>query len=145
MVVEDAGSSQSESVTQVAETGKREFSTKTRDDPLEKLERSDEEASLENPESVRFETACAAAILGVQPSVVCRDFIKAAVKRPMPGECAAITVVEVDEYVDVVGSSTPVHGGVGSERWDLQDSGGVLDTSGLPLLIVLVNLIFTLL
>ena len=97
---------------------------------------------MENPESIRVESSCAAAILGVQPSVVCRDFIKAGGKRPMPGECAAITADETDEYVNVVGSSTPVHGGADSEKFTftesvnhayLQDSGGVLDTSGLPL------------
>ena len=42
MVVEDVGSSQGEFVTQVAGAGKREFTTKNRDVPLEKLERSDE-------------------------------------------------------------------------------------------------------
>ena len=77
MVVEDVGSSQGESVIQVVGTAERDFSTKTRDVPLEKLERSDEEASLEKPEPIRVESACAPAILGVQPSVVCRDFIKA--------------------------------------------------------------------
>ena len=35
------------------------------------------------------------------------DFIEAGGKRPMTGDCATITVDEVDEYVDVVGSSTP--------------------------------------
>ena len=54
----------------------------------------------------------------------------------------AITVDEADEYVDVVGSSTSVHGGVESERFtfresvshaSFQDSGGVPGTSGLPL------------
>ena len=49
---------------------------------------------------------------------------------------------EADEHVDVLGSSTPVHGGADSERFTfresvnhayMQDSGGVLDTSGLPL------------
>ena len=39
MVVEDVGSSQGESITQVAGVGKREFSTETHDVPLEKLER----------------------------------------------------------------------------------------------------------
>ena len=112
MVVEDVGSFQGESVTQVAGAGDREFSNRSRDVPLEKLERSDKEARLESPESVSLETACVAADLGVQSSVVCRDFIKAGGKRPMPGECATITVYEADEYVDVVGSSTPVHGGM---------------------------------
>ena len=60
MVVEDVGSSQGVSVTQVAGAGEREFSTKTRDVPLEKLERCEEKARLENPESVRIETACVA-------------------------------------------------------------------------------------
>ena len=142
VVVEVVVSSQGESITQVAGAGEKEFSTKNRDVPLEKLERSDEEASLENPESIRVESACAAAILGVQPSVVCRDFIKAGGKRPMPGECAAITVDGADEYVNVVGSSTAVHGGADSERFTFRESvsyaflknlGGVLDTSGFPL------------
>ena len=97
MVVEVVGSSQGESVTQVAGAGKREFSTKTRDVPLEKLERNGEKSRLENPELVSLETACVAADLGVQSSVVCRDFIKDGDKRPMPGECATLTAVEADE------------------------------------------------
>ena len=105
VVVEVVGSSQGESVTQLAGAGKREISTKNRDVPLEKLERSEEKARFENPESVRIEAACVAADLGVQSSVVCRDFIKDGDKRPMPGECATITADEADEYVDVVGSS----------------------------------------
>ena len=60
----------------------------------------------------------------------------------MPGECAAITADGADEYVDVVGNSTPVLGGVESEKFTfrdsvshafLKDSSGVLVTSGLPL------------
>ena len=141
-MVVDVGSSQSESVTQVDGAGEREFSTKTRHVSLEKMERCEEEGRLENPESVSLETACVAAILGVQSSVFCRDFSKAGGKRPMPGEFVAITVDKADEYVDVVGSSTPVHGGVESERFTFRDfvshaflkeSSGVLDTSGLPL------------
>ena len=141
VVVEVVVSSQGESVTQVGGAGERKFSSKNCDVPLEKLERSDEEASMENPESIRVESAWAAVILGVQPSVVCRDFIKAGGKRPMPGECATITVDEADEYVDVVGSSTPVHSDMESEGFTfreyvsyafLKNLGGVLDTSGLP-------------
>ena len=82
MVVEDVGSSQGESVTQVAGAGERDFSTQTGDVPLEKLERSEEEARLENPESVSLETACVAANLGVQSSVFCRDFSKTGVNVP---------------------------------------------------------------
>ena len=72
----------------------------------------------------------------------------------MPGEYATITADEADEYVDVVGSSTPVHRDMESEGFTLRESVshaflkdlcGVLDTSGLPLLKVLINLIFTLL
>ena len=90
----------------------------------------------------------------MQSSVFYRDFSKAGGKRPMHGECAAITADEADEHVDVVGSSNQVHGGVDSERITfresvsyafLQDSDGVLDTSCLPLLNNLNNLIFTLL
>ena len=94
-------------------------------------------------ESIRIETACVAADLGVQWSVVCRDFIKAGDKRPMPGECATITADEADEYVDVVGSSTPVHSDMESEGFTfresvshafLKDLSGVPDTSGISLL-----------
>ena len=72
----------------------------------------------------------------------------------MPGECAAITVDEADEHVDVVGSSTPVHNYMEFEVFTfresvshafLEDLGGVSDTSSLPLLKVLIILIFTLL
>ena len=142
MAVEDVGSSQGESVTQVAGAGERELSTKTRNVPLEKLERSEGKSRLENLASVCFENACVAADLGVEWSVVCRDFIKAGGKRPMPGECATITVDEADEYVDVFGSSTPVHSDMASERFTFRESVSyaflknldrVLDTSGLPL------------
>ena len=106
------------------------------------MERCEEEARLENPESVSLERACVAANLGVQSSVFCRDFSKAGEKPPMPRGSAAISVDEADEYVDVVGSSTPVHGGAESERFSfrdsvshvfLKDSSGVFDTSGLTL------------
>ena len=142
MAVEDFGSSQGEFVTQVAGADERELSTKTRDVPLEKLERSEGKSRLENLESVRIEKACVAADLGVQWSVVCRDFIKAGGKRPMPGECATFTVDEADEYVNVVESSTPMRSDMESEGFTFRESmsnaflknlGGVLDTSGLPL------------
>ena len=142
MVVGDVGSSQGESVTQVAGAGERELSTKTRDVPLETLEISDGKSRLEKLESVRIKNACVVADLGVQRSVVCRDFIKAGGKCPMPGESATITVYEADEYVDVAGSSTPVHSDMESEGFTFRKSvsyaflknlGGVLDTSGLPL------------
>ena len=130
------------------------FSRKSRDVSVEKLQRSEEKARLENPESVRTETACVAADLGVQSSVVGRDFIKDGDKRPMPGECATITADEADDYVDVVGSSTPVHRDMESEGFTFKESvsyaflknlDGVPDTSGIPLLKFLYNLIFTLL
>ena len=154
MALGGVGSSQSESVIQVAGAGEREFSRNPRDVPVETLQRSEEKARLENPESVRIEIESVAADVGVQSSVVCRDFIKAGGKRPTPGECATITADEVDEYVDVVGSSTPVHSDIESEGFPfresmshafLKNSGGVLDTSGLPLLKILIILIFTLL
>ena len=143
VVVEDVGSSQGESVTQVAGAEEREFFSETRDVPVEKLEISEEEARLENPELVSLEFSCVAADLGVQSSVVCTDFIKAGGKRLIPGECAAITVDEAVEFVDVVGSSTPVHSDMESEGFTfrkpvshafLKDLGGVLDTSGLSFL-----------
>ena len=105
------------------------------------MQRSEEKSRFENPESARFETACVCADLGVQSSVVCRDFIKAGGKRPMPGECVAITADEADEYVDVLGSSTPLHCYMKSEGFSfresvshafLKDLRGALDTSGHP-------------
>ena len=104
--------------------------------------RSEGKSRLENLESVGIENACIAADLGVQWSVVCRDFIKAGGERPMTGECTTITVDKADEYVDVVGSSTPSYSDMESERFTFRGSvsyaflknlGGVLDTSGLPL------------
>ena len=89
---------------------------------METLQRSEEKARLENPESVRIETEFVAADMGILSSVVCRDFIKAGGKRPMPGECAAITADEADEYVDVVGSSPPKNGGVDSEKFAIKKS-----------------------
>ena len=121
---------------------------------LRRVHRSAEKARLENLESIRIENACVAADLGVQWFVVCRDFIKAGDKRPMPGECATLTVDEADEYVDVVGSSTPVHRDMESEGFTFRESlsyafsknlGGVPDISGIPLSKFLFNLIFTLL
>ena len=121
---------------------------------LRSVQRSAEKARLENLESIRIENACVAADLGVQWSVVCRDFIKAGDKRPMPGGCATITADEADDYVDVVGSSTPVHRDMESEGFTFRESvsyaflknlDGVPDTSGIPLLNSLINLIFTLL
>ena len=121
---------------------------------LRSVQRSAEKARLENLESIRIENACVAADLGVQWSVVCRDFIMAGDKRPMPGECATLTADEADEYVDVVGSSTPVHRHMESEGFTfrefvsyafLKNLGGVPDTSGIHLLKFLINLIFTLL
>ena len=82
MVVEDVGSSQGEFLTQVAGAGERDFCRNPRDVPVEKWQTSEEKARLENPESVRIETACAAADLGVQLSVVCRDLSKAGVNVP---------------------------------------------------------------
>ena len=122
MVVEVVGSSQGESVIQVAGAGEREFSRNPHGVPVETLQRGEEKERLENSESVRIETECVAADVGVQSSVICRDFIKAGDKRPMPGECAAITADEADEYVDVVGSSTPKNGGVDSERFTFSES-----------------------
>ena len=154
MVVEVVGSSQGESVTHVAGAGKREFSTKNRDVPLEKLERWEEKARFEDPESVRIDTECVAADLGVQSSFFCRNFIKNGGKGPMPGECAAITAVGTDEYVDVVGNSTTVHSDMESEGFTFKESvsyaflknlGVVFCTSGLPLFKFLIILIFTLL
>ena len=154
VVVENDGSSQGEFVIQVAGAGERDLSCKPRYVPVETLQRSEEKSGLENPESVRIETACSAADLGVQSSVVCRDLIKAGGKRSMPGECATVTAEEADEHVDVVGSRTPVRSYMESEGFTfrkfvshafLKDLGWVLDTSGFPLLKFLINLIFTLL
>ena len=66
------GSSQGESVIQVAGAGERDFSLNPCDVPVSKLERSEEEARLENPESVRIENTFVAADLVVQLSVLCR-------------------------------------------------------------------------
>ena len=91
VVVEDFGSSQDDSVLQVAGPGGREFSRNFSDVPVETLQRSEEKARLKNPESVRIKTACVAANLGVQLSVLCRDLRQFGCKGPMPRECAAIT------------------------------------------------------
>ena len=151
MVVEDVGSSKGECV-RLLELEVENFPVILFMSRLRSVQRSAEKARLENLESIRVENACAD--LGVQWSVVCRDFIKARDKRPMPGECATLTADEADEYVDVVGSSTPVHRDMESEGFTFRESvsyaflnnlGGVPDTSGILLLKVLINLIFTLL
>ena len=153
MVVEDVGSSQGECV-RLLELEVENFPVIPFMSRLRSVQRSAEKARLENLESIRIENACVAADLGVQWSVVCRDFIKAGDKRPMPGECATLTADEADEYVDVVGSSTPVHRDMEPEGFTFRESvsyaflknlGGVPDTSGIPLLKFLINLISTLL
>ena len=40
----------------------------------------------------------------------------------MPEECATITADEADEYVDVVGSSNPVHSDMESEGFTFRES-----------------------
>ena len=153
MVVEDVGSSKGECV-RLLELEVENFPVILFMSRLRSVQRSAEKARLGNLESIRVENACVAADLGVQWSVVCRDFIKARDKRPMPGKYATLTADEADEYVDVVGSSTPVHRDMESEGFTfreyvsyafLNNLGGVPDTSGIPLLKVLINLILTLL
>ena len=153
VVVEEVGSSQGECV-RLLELEVENFPVIPFVPRLRSVQRSAEKAKLENLESIRIENACVAADLGVQWSVICRDFIEAGDKRPMPGECATLTADEADENVDVVGSSTPVHRDMESEGFTFRESvsyaflknlGGVPDTSGIPLLKFLINLIFTLL
>ena len=72
MVVDDVGSSHGESVVHVAVIGGRELCGNSYDIPVEKLERSEEDARWENPKSVLIKTACVAAELGVQSSVLKR-------------------------------------------------------------------------
>ena len=153
MVVEDVSSSQGECV-RLLELEVENFPVIPFMSRLRSVQRSAEKARLENLGSIRIENACVAADLGVQWSVVCRDFIKAGDNFPMPGECGNLTADEADEYVDVVGSSTPVHRDMESEGFTFRESvgyaflknlGGVPDTSGIPLLKFLINLIFTLL
>ena len=153
VVVEDVGSFQGECV-RLLELEVENFPVIPFMSRLISVQRSAEKARLENLESIRFENASVAADLGVQWSVVCRDFIKAGERRPMPGECATLTADEADENVDVVGSSTSVHRDMESQALTFRESvsyaflknfGGVPDTSGIPLLNFLNNLIFTLL
>ena len=102
-------------ILKLLELASKNFPRNHRDALFEKLQTSEEKARLENPESVSLETACVAADSGVKSSVVCSDFIKAVGKRPMPGECATIAADEADEYMDVVGSSTPANSDMESE------------------------------
>ena len=81
MVVEDVGSSQGECV-RLLELEVENFPVIPFMSRLRSVQRSAEKARLENLESIRIENACVAADLGVQWSVVCRDFIKAGDKRP---------------------------------------------------------------
>ena len=153
VIVEDVGSTQGECV-RLLELEVENFPVIPFMSRLRSVQRKAEKARLENLESTRIENACVCADLGVQWSVVWRDFIKAGDKRPMPGECATLTADEADENVDEVGSSTPVHRDMESEGFTFRESvsfaflknlGGVPDTSGIPLLKFLINLIFTLL
>ena len=82
MHLEDGGSSQGESITQVGGAGERDFFPDPRDVSVEKLERNEEEARLANTESLRIETVGVAADQGVQSSVICRDLNKAGVNVP---------------------------------------------------------------
>ena len=153
MVVEDVGSSRGESVTQVAGPGEIEFYRNPFYVPTEKCAEKCEKGEVGEFGVSPYETACVAVGLVLQSSVVGRDFIKAGGKHPMPRECAAVTAVEADDYVDVVGSSTPVHSDMEYEGFTFRESviyaflknlGGVLDTSGLPLLKSLTILILPL-
>ena len=154
MVVDNVGSSRVSPSLRMLDLVRKHFPVIPFMSWLRSVQRSAENARLENLESVRIENACVAADLGVQSSVVCRDFTKAGGKRPMPGECAAITAGEADEYVDVVGSSKPVHSDMGSEGFTFKESmshafpkdlGGFLTLLAFPCCLSFINLIFTLL
>ena len=144
MAVEDVGSSQGESVTQVAGAGEREFSTKTRDVPHEKLERSEGKSRLEILESVPIEKACVAGCCRFGCTVVChlQRLYQGWVNVPCLENVPLSLLMRWDEYMDVDGSSTPVHSDMESEGFTFRESvsyvflknlGGVLDTSGLRL------------
>ena len=152
MVVEDVGSSQGESAILVTGIGEREVSRNPLDVPVEMLETSEEEARLANPVSLRNGTVSVAADLVLRSFVPHGDARKEGDHPPMPREAANLEVAEMEEYVDVVGSSNPVPCGVNSEWFTLKvsvshaflhNSCGDLDTSGFPKCKFLFHLVFT--
>ena len=146
VVVEDASSSQGESVIHVVRADKREVPPNFLDFPVKKMERSAEEARLANPESKRNENVCVAATVVVDAS-------KAGDALPMLREGQSITAYEAEEYVDLVWSSSPVRGGMEPEGSPSEsvsnvfprNTGGFLDTAGLPLCKFSFQPVFTLL
>ena len=135
----------------LVELASENFSSKPLDVPVDKLDRSEAEARLVNPVSVQNETVCDAAGVNVRSSAPFGDVSKDGGDLPIPREGAVIHVVEAEEYVAVLGSSTPVRCDEESEGFTfresvrhvfLRDSGGVLDTSGLFLCRILFQLIF---
>ena len=141
MAVEDTGSCQREPFIHVAGAGEREVFSNSHDSQVETLKRSEEVARLANPESVRNETVCVAAHLVVRSSVLCDDASRNGDDPPTLRDNAPTEVAEVEEYMAVVGSSTPVHCDVTPEGFTfresvshvlLRHSGRVIDISGLP-------------
>ena len=122
MVLEDVGSAQGDFVTHVAGTDEREVSPIPLDVPVEKLERSQEEARLANPESDRNEAVQVAAAIVVRSSVPSGDPSKGGNDLPLPRKSAATDAAEAQEDVDMVGRCTPVHFGKESEGFAFRES-----------------------
>ena len=116
------------------------------DVPGDKTENSEEEERKASPEQHRNETACVAVIYIVRSCVPFGHVGKDGNDLPKPEKIVVlIDIVEREEYVDVVGSSSTVRAGVESEGFTfkklwtrlLSESGGVVDTSGFLLCLFL--------
>ena len=153
MAVEDAGSSQGESVINVVGAGESEGSPDPLDVPVEKLERGEEEAILAKAYSVRNETVCAAVDFVMQSSVLRGDTSKAG------DEVFLLETVPPAQLMMKMNMLMWL-GAVPSALWCgacgfqfresvshafLRDSGGVFDISGPPFCKFLFYFIFTLL
>ena len=109
VVMEDVSSSQGESVTHVVGATELVFPVNTFGVPVGKIEKSEEEKRAVSPEQVRNETVADAASYILGSTVPCEDLGKDQDDLFMPAKCAAVFgVLEVEEYVGVVGSITQV-------------------------------------
>ena len=107
--------------------------------------KSDAKKRVAGPEHVRNETVCVAVGYDVTAPVPFGDAAKDEVDSFISGESAAVFVVfDAEVFINVVGRSTPVcaDASFDSDRLTFRetvshasvtDSGGIIDTSGIPL------------
>ena len=128
VLVDDGGSYQAESFIRVAGAGDPKVSSGLFDVPVEKLERSEEEASKSNRESVWNKTVCVASNLIWWSSGPCGDMSRDGNDLSMHTDIVVVGVAEAEENVDVIGSSTPVHCDVEPEGFTFRELWAMLSS-----------------